>query len=104
MVEAYSRSTIGDLGEIAYQLIPTIDVGSGFQTVSPVDGLGLIASASIGGITVMNTVSVRLDAPPVVRLLILNAGSTPENVNNFILRAFRCAGASFVQGPDGVLV
>ena len=54
----------------------------------------------------MGTVAVRLDAPPTVRLLLQNSRSSglTGDVTKFLLRAYRCAGASFVQGPNGVLV
>jgi hypothetical protein len=108
IVEAYSQADLNtDLGELAYRLIPTIDAGAGFQIVSPVSGESVIASAgTVSGISLMSTVAVRLDAPPTVRLLLqnsLSAGLT-GSVSKFLLRAYRCAGASFVQGPNGVLV
>lgn len=108
IVEAYSQAYLNtDLGELAYRLIPTIDAGSGFQIVSPVSGESVVASAgTISGISLMGTVAVRLDTPPTVRLLLQNSLSVglTGNISKFLLRAYRCAGASFVQGPDGVLV
>jgi hypothetical protein len=72
-----------------------------------VSGESVISSAgTISGISLMGTVAVRLDAPPTVRLLLQNSRSSglTGDVTKFLLRAYRCAGASFVQGPNGALV
>lgn len=93
--------------QIAYDLTPVIDVGMGWQQISPGSEAVMVQSdGPVSAISQFGSMAIRLDSPPRIKLVLSEKGSTGLSgfVSNIRLRAWRCAGANWIQGPVGVLV
>ena len=104
VIDVYSIVLIDpEIGNASYSLTPAVNVGAGWQTVTPVSGELLVTQSSGGSATA--TTAVRLSAAPTVRLVLASAGSPDANpVLPILLRLSRYSGPSWIQGPDNTLV
>jgi hypothetical protein len=104
VIDVYSLVSINpEIGNASYRLTPAVNVGAGWQTVTPVAGELLTTQSS--GSTNMSTTAIRLAVAPTVRLVLSSAGFPDDNpIYPILLRISRYAGASWVQGPDNTLV
>ena len=104
VIEVYSLVLINpEIGVASYYLTPAVDIGAGWQTVTPVDGRSLTTQSA--GSTPMSTTAIRLAVAPTVRLVLSSAGTPDVNpVYPILLRISRYTGSAWIQGPDNTLV